>query len=48
MQLLINKILGIILTSGFVDEENLETGEIIPGEWRQNIPAFTPLEISKS
>ena len=32
----------------FVDEENLETGELIPSEWRQNIPAFTSLEISKS
>ena len=31
-----------------MNEENLETGEVIPGEWRQNIPAFTPLEISKS
>ena len=31
-----------------MDEKNLETGEVIPGEWRQNIPAFTPLEISKS
>ena len=31
-----------------MDEENPETGEVIPGEWRQNIPAFILLEISKS
>ena len=31
-----------------MDEENLETGEVIPGKWRQNIPAFILLEISKS
>ena len=31
-----------------MDEENLETGEVIPGEWRQNLTAITPLEISKS
>ena len=36
------------LPNGFVDEENLETGEVIPGEWRQNLTAITPLEISKS
>ena len=36
------------LLNGFVDEENLETGEVIPGEWRQNLTAMTPLEISKS
>ena len=45
---LLTKSRGLYLPSGFVNEENLETGEVIPGEWRQNIPAFTPLEISKS
>ena len=28
---------GSYLPSGFVEEENLETGEVISGEWRQNI-----------
>ena len=45
---LLTKSRGSYLASRFVDEENLETGEVITGEWRQNIPAFTPLEISKS
>ena len=45
---LLTKSRGSYLSSGFVDEENLETNEVIPGEWRQNIPAFTSLEISKN
>ena len=45
---LLTKSRGSYLPNGFVDEENLETVEVIPGEWRQNIPASTPLEISKS
>ena len=45
---LLAKSRGSHLASGFVDEENLDTGEVNTGEWRQNVPAFTPLEISKS
>ena len=37
---------GSYLPSGFVDKEDLETGEVIPVEGKQNIPAFFPLEIS--
>ena len=40
---LLAKSRGSYLASGFVDKENLDTGE-----WTQNVPAFTPLEISKS
>ena len=42
---LLTKFRGSYLPRRFVDEENLETVEVIPGEWRQNIPTFTPLEI---
>ena len=45
---LLTKSRGSYLPSGIVGEENLETGEVIPGEWRQNIPTFTPLETSVS
>ena len=46
--LFLTKSEGSYIPTGFVDKENLETSEVIPGEWRQNIPKFTPLEISKS
>ena len=45
---LLTKFKGSYLPSRFVDKKNLETGEVIPGEWRQNIPIFTPLAILKS
>ena len=45
---LMTKSRGSYLPNGFVDEENLETGEVIPGEWSESLTAITPLEMSKS
>ena len=45
---LLTKSKGSYLPNGFVNEEDLETGEIIPDKWRQILTAITPFEISKS
>ena len=41
--ILLTKSRGSYLASGFVDEENLDTGEVNTGEWRQNIKIFPHL-----
>ena len=40
---LLAKSRGSYLASGFVDEENLDTGKVNTGEWRQNIKIFPHL-----
>ena len=41
--ILLTKFRGSYLASGFVDEENLDTGEVNTGKWRQNIKMFPHL-----